>query len=377
MSEGGFNGIHETPKAAKQVATPETAGAEKIPSYLEDPNDRQERESKALTESVDVKIATLLGEGALEGLEGDALREKITEVTREILLDLVEVKYGSPENQDVKLAFHNREHSELVTARVERFIQITNTFQSGRISSEEKANAILAAAGHDAEHVFERTEKGLRKRKTGDGEKRSAARITTVKEAANNALIKAGKEAVYTVDPDQDVEIINVTIPSFSLEEGVTQKLLTKETPLTTRYLALADLADFGIDGSEKLLKSGRQLAIEDNSNIIEAIRLGTVGDNEEAYRLKLLGTMQIQPGFAESRKRHFLDELNGIEPEGLKAEIAKEFRYFEGEADELDKPFAQSIQFLNAEVARLETLPFDTLIAYLGVHEFLNKTVQ
>jgi len=328
---------------------------------------RQKRDIETLTKAIDEKITESFAGGVLEGLEGDARIEKVGEISRDILLDLVENKYGNPENQDVKLAFHNREHSALVASRVERLIDATNAFEPGRISAAEKAAAVIAAGGHDVEHVFYEAD-GIRKRKIGEGEVRSAARISVVKEAANNALIKAGKDPIFTIDPDKDIEDINVTIPSFSAEEGVTQKLLTRETPLTTRFLALADLADFGMDGPEKLLMSGRQIAIEDNSDIVEAIRTGTVDGREEEYRKRLLGTITFQPFFAQKRKERFQAELDGIEPESLKAEIGKEFRYFEGDIDQQDTPFGEAMAYLNEEVARVEGLSYDDLLTYIGI---------
>jgi len=315
------------------------------------------------------EVLRLALSGELKGLEGDALTEKIGAIATATALDQVGEKYDNPKHEDTRLAFHSRLHSELVVSRITRLIEAVNGLYPGRISKTEQVEAELAGASHDIEHVFIEGEGNVRKRKFGEGEERSATRLTALKRAANAALVKRDKPAIFDIDPEKDQKTIEVTIPSFELGKGVFQERLTKETPLTTRFLALADLADFGMDGPEKLLLSGRQLAIEDNSDIVEAIRKGNVSEpQKEEYRERLLRFMASQPNFAESRRDRFDDEIDGIEDPGIKAVVTDQFTYFK------EENFRRAKFVLDSEITKIRAYTYDQMIAYIGIPAFIAK---
>lgn len=336
-------------------------------SYLEDSDQRQRRDIETLKQNIAKEFEQFIRTPEFATLEGDELLERVSEIGVKAALDLVTEKYDYPESVDSKLAFHNREHSELVVKRFEQLVNAANDAVPGTVSLLENMEGKMAAATHDADHVFVLGPDGSRKRIPGEGEERSAARLTAIKESLNENLVRAGKTSLFSIDAQKDKDTIAVTVPGFDVTLGALQINLKPETSLTDRFLALADLGDFGMDGVDKLLRSGRQLAIEENSDIVEAERRGDVPEEaKEGYATRLKNFMRFQPVFAAGRKFQFEREIDGIEDSRVKAAVVAQFPNFE----------EQAYQRAQGELAeRLKEIPamdYDAIVKYVGVREFV-----
>ena len=352
---------HETPEAHEETGGP-------TPSYLENPDVRQERDIRELQASITAQFQELALSGELKSLEGDALIERVGDLGVVAALDLVEQKYGTSADPESRLAYHDRAHSETVVRRTEELVEAINAARPGTISMLEKTQLRLDAATHDAEHVFY-VKNGIRMRKVGEGEERSAVRLTELKQAANQNLRLHGRPELFTIDALRDRRAIDVTVPEYVDGVGVIQKHLNRETPLPDRLLALADLGDFGMEGPRKLLETGTKIAIEDNSDIVEAIRAGGLtADQKRVFRGRLLGFIQFQPSFAESRFHRFTQELEGIDDPVVEAAIRERFSYFKQDA------YDAARRELNEEMTNIANYSFEEICDYVGIPECISK---
>lgn len=367
MSEGVpkvFSSAH-----TEKPGVPSENKEEHIPSYLEDPEVRQERDIRELRDALSAHFKKLSLSGELEALKGDALIERVGDLGTVAALALVEKKYGAEADPESRLAYHDRAHSEAVVRRVGELVAAINTAKPGTISVLENTLVRLDAANHDDEHVFY-VKEGIRMRKPGEGEERSAVRLTELKRAINENLSLYGKGEQLPIDPARDKRAIDVTVPEFVPGTGIIQKHLNRDTPLTDRLLAFADLGDFGMEGPQRLLETGKKLAIEDNADIVEAVRAGGISSElKDRYRGRLLAFMQFQPTFAESRYHRFAEELEGINDSVVERAIREQFTYFKQEA------FDTARRELNEEMTKIAPYTFEEVMAYVGIPEFIQDS--
>lgn len=212
---------------------------------------------------------------------------------------------------DDRLAYHNREHTRGVVWRAEMIALLLG------LSDRERLLVKIAAAFHDTVQRWlpARRDDGaiIRQRKTGVNE-RASARVA-VQWMKRWGCGRCDISAHSHLECDLVTSAILATVPSMSsgYNRTVVQAALTPDCHPVVRTVALADLGAAGAE-PEIFRNEGRNLFIEQELDIIEAIRQGDISvKNQQWYLTRYRAWIKSQIDFACGRKTLFETELGNL----------------------------------------------------------------
>ena len=276
------------------------------------------------------------------------------------VVSLIGKRFGEHSGEN-ELAFHNAEHTKSVMRRTESILRAIKKVTLYRVTEKDIKLARLVAAFHDAVQESKEQDKDgrlMRQRATGINEEKSA-------DEAIDFLDQEMKYSEETEFSEEDFgvvkEAINGTVPGFDVEKKtVIQPNVTESSSLIARALALADLGTAGMDGAEAFLREGDALFLEENLDIMRALRNEQELSDEmkEVYRKRIIEWSKFQPTFAAGRRDLLDEELRGMPP-GADVAIKKLFNKFD-----------ESISAAEKRAKERETMSFDELVVDMGFSE-------
>ncbi len=213
----------------------------------------------------------------------------------------------------------------------------------------------IAACFHDSVQAWTLAHKDngviMRQRAAGQNEAASAHEACEAMSALDVMFTAEEKGVVASA--------IIATIPGWSPEhKTVTQPFLTSCSHAVVRAVALADLGEAGMD-PDSFVRTGPLVFAEDQLDLMQTLlaakRTSDIPPRQqEWFRERLIGWLNIQVGFAAGRKALLDTELEGLNPEAKTRVMA------------LFSRFDESIGVASAAVERAEAMDFVLLMRVL-----------
>lgn len=265
-------------------------------------------------------------------------------------------------NEEEKLPFHNREHTEGVIRRTSLILSALKEADPLLVNEQDIILGRFAAAFHDLIQKWEKNSlqekefvKITRRRFSTDNERASADEAIKFMEEIN----RENDEEIFSENNKRVVrEAIEVTIPGFDPSlQTVIQPNLKENTSLIARAVALADIGAAGMEGPEAFLPEGDALFREENLDILKALKNPrNISEKEkEYYQKRMLNWSKSQESFVQGRKTRLAEELQGI-PEKGKEIIASLFNEFD-----------DSVREINEKNKERENMSFEELAVNMG----------
>ncbi len=256
-----------------------------------------------------------------------------------------------------RLFYHNTSHTLGVR---ERALLIAHAMG---LSEREMRLIEVAACFHDSVQVWVPANKDdgviMRQRVVGQNEAASAHEACEAMSSLDVTFTPEEKGVVASA--------IIATIPGWSQEhKTVTQPFLTPCSRAVVRAVALADLGEAGMD-PDSFVRTGPLVFAEDQLDLMQALSAAQRTSDipprqQEWFRKRLIGWLNIQVGFAAGRKAMLDAELEGLSPEA-KTHVKALFSRFD-----------ESIEAAGAALARAETMAFVPLMRILLPEAFLEE---
>lgn len=286
------------------------------------------------------------------------LRKVVPEIINEVLNE-IDSKYGDDVHISEQRPYHNRAHTYAVVDRTGRLLWAAHKADSNLVKEEDIYIGMIAAAFHDVVQ-----ERGAEK---GSNEKKSI-------KVAHEWMEKFNKQNSSTIFTSTHKNVVKNailgTIPDFN-GKTVTQPNVTRNSPVITRMVALADLGAAGmlnaLEGSDELdpdstVGDNVKLFLEEKNNqdFIKKMRSGESLSNgyKRTWREKMVKSAKSQIDFVKGRMELFENEIAGFNS-SVKNAIRGEFKYFDFSLQQAEEFYTQA-----------KDASFDELIDMFDVEE-------
>jgi hypothetical protein len=253
-------------------------------------------------------------------------------------LEGIDQNFGTGQNPENQLLFHNTGHTDEVIERGGRIIATVDEVAPGMLTDRVKAILPLNFAFHDTVQDFDLVEREfegrptlIRVRHTGDNERASIAEELDFMNRQNIGS-PTGEDLFTAEDKRLANASIEGTIPGFSPEAGtVIQPHRARNGFWAADILPLADLGAAGMDGPDHAIKDGDLNFLEENVDFTRLLQSGEPIDVDTKAWLhrRIVAFSQGQAAFVQGRQQLLDDDLANFPPlvaEALKTKIFTQF---------------------------------------------------